>query len=632
MVRLPVIVGFGGFNAAGRSSFHQAYQRTVVESLPVHQRQETLAGLAVMMGLVAVEQGEYRHPLTHQTLSLGDIEAQFGAQINQGTLIREIGTDYFDVNQVPQQQAVPLANTDVKQFVISLPKRQLPAKLPANWQILADEDYTVRIQISGDVDLSLASHRVSPVQSAGQLPSGFAPDTLYPSRFHPRALQLAIIGASDAVNSLGIDWQTIMAAVAPDEISAYSSSVMSQLDHNGLGGLLQARLRGDRATTKQLPLGLGSMPNDFVNAYVLGNMGVTGSIAGACASFLFNLRAGIEDIQSGRRRVVVVGSSEAPILPEVIEGFGAMSALATVERLQKLADHGDDLRRSSRPFGDNCGFVIAESTQHVVLMDDALALELGADIYGAVPSVYTHADGFKKSISAPGPGNYLTLGKAVASACDLLGNDVVARRSFVQAHGSSTPQNRVSESHILNHIAQVFGISHWPVTAVKAFVGHSLAPASGDQLVSSLGVFAQGILPGIKTINQLADDVVTEHLDILLQDTHKDDLAVAFLNSKGFGGNNATATVISPKITQSMLAKRHGQPAMAAYQKRLEATRAQAQAYHQSFLKGEYQTIYHFGQNMIAEDELNINRDHISVPGYEKAVDLLEEKLYKDMV
>ncbi|HNF09694.1 MAG TPA: hypothetical protein PLX36_10580, partial [Pseudomonadales bacterium] len=33
MVRLPVIVGFGGINPAGRSSFHHGYRRLVLDVL-----------------------------------------------------------------------------------------------------------------------------------------------------------------------------------------------------------------------------------------------------------------------------------------------------------------------------------------------------------------------------------------------------------------------------------------------------------------------------------------------------------------------------------------------------------------------------------------------------------------------
>ncbi len=59
MSSLPVIVGFGGFNAAGRSSFHHAYKRMVIESLPASECQETMLGLATMMKLVRFEAGSY---------------------------------------------------------------------------------------------------------------------------------------------------------------------------------------------------------------------------------------------------------------------------------------------------------------------------------------------------------------------------------------------------------------------------------------------------------------------------------------------------------------------------------------------------------------------------------------------
>ena len=145
---------------------------------------------------------------------------------------------------------------------------------------------------------------------------------------------------------------------------------------------------------------------------------------------------------------------------------------------------------------------MGESVQYFVLMDDELAVQLGAEIYGAVPHVFVNADGFKKSISAPGAGNYVTFAKAVAAAQAIVGEEVVREHSFIQSHGSSTPQNRVTESMIFDKVAASFNIKDWPVTAVKAFVGHPLGPASGDQLANALGVFADGILPGIKTVDK----------------------------------------------------------------------------------------------------------------------------------
>jgi acetoacetyl-[acyl-carrier protein] synthase len=422
--------------------------------------------------------------------------------------------------------------------------------------------------------------------------------------------------------------------VAPDEVGVYSTSVMGQLDQYGLGGLLQSRLKGERASTKQVALGLGSMTADFINAYVIGSMGQTASVAGACASFLYNLQAGMEDIRSGRRRVVIVGSSEAPITPEIIDGYATMGALATDEKLCKLDGvEIPDYSRASRPFGENCGFTIGESGQQVVLMDDALAIELGATIHGSILDVFVNADGYKKSISAPGPGNYLTLAKAVASARNLLGDEAVQERSFIQAHGSSTPQNRVSESEIFDRIAEAFDIKKWPVTAIKSYVGHSLAPASGDQLITSLGIFAQGIIPGIKTIDKVADDVLTERLYFPIDDMRCEKTPdIAFLNSKGFGGNNATATILSPKETHNMLAKRYGKEKIEQYRQRNEAVAEAAEAYNQSALKGDFKMRYHFGQGMVEDSAIELTNSSISVPEFGKSIDLTNENLYKDMI
>jgi acetoacetyl-[acyl-carrier protein] synthase len=446
---------------------------------------------------------------------------------------------------------------------------------------------------------------------------------------------MTVVGVTDALRSVGIDWQRIVQHVAPDEIAVFASCIMSQLDENGFGGMMQSRLKGGRVTAKQLALGLNTMPADFINAYVLGSVGTTGSITGACATFLYNLQKGIEQIASGKARVVIVGSSEAPINQECIEGYGAMGALATEEGLRQIEGKSEvDFRRASRPFGDNCGFTLAEACQFVVLMDDELALELGADIHGAVPDVFINADGFKKSISAPGPGNYLTVAKAVASAVQLLGLDAVRNRSFVHAHGSSTPANRVTESEILDRVAAAFGIEQWPVTAVKAFVGHSLATASGDQVIGALGAFKYGIVPGIKTIDAVACDVHQDHLSLSTEDRKVGDQAldVAFINSKGFGGNNASALVLAPHVTERMLRKRHGQAAFDAYLARREGTRAAAAAYDQQALQGKLDIIYNFGNDMIDDQAISITTEEVKVPGFDQPLVFRKDARYSDML
>ncbi|KES24564.1 MULTISPECIES: beta-ketoacyl synthase [Pseudomonas] len=633
MSRLPVIVGFGGYNAAGRSSFHHAFRRTVLESLDEQARQQTLAGLAVMMKLVKFEDGHYLDAADGARLDLAAIERRHATQILGSTLIRRIEKQYFDVDAAHWHKNLTLEADGAQPLSFTTARKQLPEPLPANWSVEELADNQVRVTLHDSVEVKVDSYREMPVKSAGQLPTGFEPGELYASRFHPRGLQMAVVGATDAIRSVGIDWQRIVDRVQPDEIAVFSSSIMSQLDDNGFGGLLQSRLKGHRVSAKQLPLGFNSMPTDFINAYVLGSVGLTGSVTGACATFLYNLQKGIEAITSGQARVVVVGNSEAPITSEIVEGYAAMSALATEEGLRNIEGRPDvDFRRASRPFGENCGFTLAESSQYVVLMDDALALELGADIHGAVTDVFINADGFKKSISAPGPGNYLTMAKAVAAAMQIVGEEGVRRHSFVHAHGSSTPANRVTESEILDRVAKAFGIADWPVAAVKAFVGHSLATASADQLVSALGTFKYGLLPGIKTVETFAADVHKDRIALSNKDRRRDDLDVCFINSKGFGGNNATGVLLSPRLAEKMLRKRHGAAAFDAYQARREQTRAAAQRYEEQALKGQFDIIYNFGNDMIDDRDIRIGAEEMSVPGFAQPLVYKKDERFSDML
>ncbi|BAN51125.1 beta-ketoacyl synthase [Metapseudomonas resinovorans] len=634
MSRLPVIVGFGGYNAAGRSSFHHGFRRLVIETLDARARQETLAGLAVMMKLVSVSDGRYQdgqgNPLT-----LAEIETRYAAEILDSTLVRRIGKQHLDVDAAHWQKSLTASVADGQALSFTTTRKQLPEPLPANWTVEHLDNGEVRVAIQGSCDFKVDSYRELPVKSAGQLPTGFEPGELYSSRFHPRGLQMSVVAATDAIRSIGLPWKDIVDRVQPDEIAVFSGSIMSQLDENGFGGLMQSRLKGSRVSAKQLPLGLNTMPADFINAYVLGSVGTTGSVTGACATFLYNLQKGIEVITSGRARVALVGNAEAPINQECIDGYGAMGALATEEGLRQVGGREEvDFRRASRPFGENCGFTLAESSQYVVLMDDALALELGADIHGAVTDVFINADGFKKSISAPGPGNYLTLAKAVAAATQLIGPDGVRQRSFVHAHGSSTPANRVTESELLDRVAGAFGIEQWPVAAVKAYLGHSLATASGDQVIAALGTFKYGIVPGIKTIDRVADDVHRKHLSIETRDRvlGEQQLDVCFINSKGFGGNNATGLVISPRLAEKMLKKRHGEAAFAAYDAKRQQTRANAEEYDRRALLGELDIIYNFGNDLIDEQLIEIDSDGIQVPGFAQVLRYKKDERFADML
>ena len=602
---LPVIVGFGGINPAGRVSFHHAYRRTVIDALDKQSADDTYASLATLMNL----QGSADDDVTRQT-------------IRDNTLLRRI--DCFDPDRVYWQRSARLRPAGNEKTTFTLRPRDVPDDIPASWQIAPRTDGSVEVT-TDNVDALIPDRRVSKVSSAGQVPSGFEPGKLYPSRSHPRGLQLTVYAASDAVQSVGIPWSVFKQQVRPDQFACYSGSAMGQLDGYSAGGMMQAPLLGKRPTSKQAALGLCEMPADFINAYVIGGLGGTGGFIGACATFLYNLKLAADEIRAGRCRVAIVGGAEAPIVPEIIEAYRTMGALAEDDDLQAL-DGGAavDNRRACRPFGRNCGFTLAESAVYVVLVDDALAVETGCAIHGAVAEVFVNADGFKQSISAPGVGNYLTVAKALALGRAILDDDAVRHRSYVHAHGTGTPQNRVTESRVMNEMAKTFGIENWPVAAVKAYLGHSLATASGDQTALALGTWRYGWIPGISTIDGPADDVHHDHLRIAPQHLEIDPQAMdmALVNSKGFGGNNATGLILAPHVAAEMMTARHGSARMRRHARLAEQTAQRADDYDAAASRGAAETIYRYGKDVLQGEDLDVTETALGAPGYGAAIDL----------
>ncbi len=575
-----IITGYGGISAAGRSSFDHAFHRIVFDALNKPQQDQTLQSLAQTMGLTGVN-------LTQEKTA---------KHLLQHSLIRQWDNIHWNPLKMPFH--VPFTDESDQQC----------------WKL---------------------SHKKCTVQSAAQTPKGFDPAALYASHHHPRGLQMAVYGASDAIRSTGIEWEELSSHVKPDEIAVYAGSAMGQLSAQGHGGMLQAATLGKRTSSKQCALGLTQMTADFINAYVLGSVGATGTMVGACATFLYNLKLACDDIRSGKRRIVLVGTSEAPLEPEIVEGYNAMTALITEKKLRQLdglipqSEESQDEKQAtpfnsaSRPFGDNAGFTLAESAQFFVLCDEALTLELGMKVHGSIGDVFVHADGYKKSISSPGIGNYITMGKAMAAAKRDLGDEALNTGSYVQAHGSSTPQNRTTESEIFSSLAQAFNIKDWPITAIKAHLGHSIASASADQLFTTLGAWSSGILPGITTSKKIADDVTQDNLRFVLQHEKFDasTMPLSFLNAKGFGGNNASAYIISPGKTNDRLKQHCTEEQWIHYQQLNTNIQQQAEHYDKQMSGNKIQPRYQFGEEVLEPEDLNITEEGIHINGYKQAIE-----------
>ena len=550
---IPCLVGFGGLTPAGRGSHNLSYSRMIYDLESDQNKFNYLKSVLTLCGLI------------DETTEATEIEQLILSKENevlQNTLMRKLDYEFF-------------RNTF--------------------WSY----DYEM------------------PANACGQLPFRLDPVTHYASRQHPKALGMSIVGFTDAMSDAGFDLRKEIDTYGRDKVGCFAGCAVMNMDRYSGDGLFASYPMGKRASSKHISFTLPEMTADFINAYVTGSLGITGHFIGACATSLYNLNAGVELIKSGKSELVIVGAAEAILGPPAYIGFSAMGAMATDERmtnLQQLLGEGDDLdyTKFCRPFGDNMGMVCGESAGFAILMSDRLALEVGANIRGCFLNVNINADGNKKSISGPGAGNYFSVGKTFKDIETVFGSKILQEKSCFLAHGTGTPLNRITESHIISTFAKEFGIENLPVTSVKSKLGHTMGTAGMDQIWCGLGALESQKLTGICTITKLADDVFKDNLDFFLDNkeftSQKD---IAFLNSKGFGGNNATSALISSSLTEELLQRRFTEKELKTWKKKREATLQLREKNFELAVNSDIEPIYEFDKDVLDLTDLEISKKNI---------------------
>ena len=498
-----------------------------------------------------------------------------------------------------------------------------------NSEISSEQDILTKTlvrTINSDLfDPELLMKDIMNVNAAGQLPEGIDLSTMYNSRQHPKGIQMTIFGVTDCLKNLGKDWDSeLKPLLDPKRIGVFSGPAIGQLDYEGMGGLLQSRKIGKRASSKHLSMSLIGMSADFINAYVLGSLGKTGTVAGACATFLYNLDLALKGIKNNELDFSIVGSAEAPINPEITDGFLATTGIADDKKILEMQNRNSDdnfeevdHKNACRPFGDNAGMILGEAAQFVAVTTLEFALENGLNILGGFTDVAINADGFKKSISSPGIGNYLTMAQSLSNTLKI---GCSIENSIVIAHGTGTFQNRSTESDVLNRVAEGFELKSWKVTALKGMLGHTMGPAAGDELITAIGIWNHGLIPGINTTKKLADDVLTDNLDFCLKtkEVDKETVNAIYLNAKGFGGNNGSCGIVSPGFIKSKIDKQK----LKSYETKLSLTEEKRNIYFEESVNGKYELIYRFNEEILnPSKDMKISKDKISISNY-KDIDL----------
>jgi 3-oxoacyl-(acyl-carrier-protein) synthase len=212
------------------------------------------------------------------------------------------------------------------------------------------------------------------------------------------------------------------------------------------------------------------------------------TLSTGCIGGLDAISYAFESIAYGDHDLILAGASEAPITPITIASFDIINCLS----------HHSEPKTASRPFSvDRDGFVLSEGCGIVVLEELEHALARNAPIYAEITgcNVTEHATHLT-DMSPEGRDLARAITGALQQACRK-----PSEVDFVNAHGTSTPQNDFFETLALktalgSHAATI------PVNSTKSMLGHALAAASAVEVVAcALGIQAQRLHPTINLLN-----------------------------------------------------------------------------------------------------------------------------------
>jgi 3-oxoacyl-[acyl-carrier-protein] synthase-1 len=251
-------------------------------------------------------------------------------------------------------------------------------------------------------------------------------------------------------------------------------------------------------------------------ATAFGILGLSYSIAAACATSAHCIGAAADLIRHGAQDVMFAGGSEE-LHWGMTAQFDAMGALSS--------RYNDAPTTASRPYDvGRDGFVIAAGGGMLVLEDYAHAKARGARIHAELVGYGVASDG--ADMVAPS-------GEGATRCMRMALRNVDAPVDYVNTHGTATPLGDLVE---LAALRDVFGAAMPALSSTKSLSGHSLGAAGVHEAIYSLLMLNDGFAAGSANIDAL--DPGAESFPIL-RESRGAKLGTVMSNSFGFGGTNA---------------------------------------------------------------------------------------------
>jgi 3-oxoacyl-[acyl-carrier-protein] synthase II len=334
-----------------------------------------------------------------------------------------------------------------------------------------------------------------------------------------RSAQFAMVAALEAWADSGL----------ADEEAKVDSERLGVAMASGIGGVHTLLSNYDalnekgprRVSPLAIPMLMPNSPAANIGLAIGAKAGVHTPVS-ACASGNEAIALGVDMIRLGRADVVLVGGTEAAILPLPMAAFGQMMA---------LSKRNDEPERASRPWDKGRdGFVLGEGSAALVLESEEHAARRGVRVYAEVAGAGITAD--SHDIAQPDPAG---LGATRAMAMALRESGIAPEEiAHINAHATSTPQGDVAEAMAIRNVLGD-AVGNLVVTSTKSMTGHLLGAAGALESMATVLALHHRVVP--PTINLEDPEVVgvaaaTEKREL------RDGPIAALNNSFGFGGHN----------------------------------------------------------------------------------------------
>ncbi|MFH1086404.1 MAG: beta-ketoacyl-ACP synthase II [Chloroflexota bacterium] len=278
----------------------------------------------------------------------------------------------------------------------------------------------------------------------------------------------------------------------------------------------------DRVSPMLIPMILPESGASMVSIE-FGFKGPNMAVTSACATAANAIGEAYGMVRHGLVDVALCGGAEKGVMPLAVAGFSAMRA---------ISERNDEPERASRPFDrDRDGFVIGEGAAVLVIEALEHAQARGAVILAEIIGYGSNDDAYH--ITAPDPDG------AGATACMRLALESAAVQpaeiDYVNAHGTSTPLNDVTETRAIKAALgeRAYDV---PISSTKSVMGHMLGAGGAAEAIVCIESIRHGIVP--PTMNLDNPDPECD-LDYVPNRARQQRVRTALSNSFGFGGHNA---------------------------------------------------------------------------------------------